>query len=167
VTHADAFLLDILRAPEDPAPRLVFADWLDERGPTPVRHYHLPNWLRLAWVRNRPDGYGSHYYRGYRATSAASSVVMEITDWLQAPRQNLGGRLDHWGSTQVAGYLCFVNEPYSSEDVALAFLRPLADHLGCPRAFARRAAWAECGGGKPVSGLCRVLLFPPLPPPAG
>ena len=32
MTHADAFLQAILDAPDDDAPRLLFADWLDERG---------------------------------------------------------------------------------------------------------------------------------------
>lgn len=32
MTHADAFLQDILAHPEDDAPRLIFADWLEEQG---------------------------------------------------------------------------------------------------------------------------------------
>lgn len=32
MTHADAFLRDILAHPEDDAPRLIFADWLEEQG---------------------------------------------------------------------------------------------------------------------------------------
>jgi uncharacterized protein (TIGR02996 family) len=162
VSHVDAFLLDILGAPEDPVPRLIFADWLDERGPTPVRHDHLPNWLRLAWARNRPGGARASY-----RTAAAWAVSIEIEDWLQGLRPGWEGCLDHWGSTRVAGHLCLVNEPYSSEEAALAFLRPLADHLHCPLAFARRTAWAEHDSGVRVGGLCRVLIFPPPPTPAG
>src|SRR5690348_11385636 len=30
--HADAFLRDILAHPDDDAPRLIFADWLEEQG---------------------------------------------------------------------------------------------------------------------------------------
>jgi uncharacterized protein (TIGR02996 family) len=32
MTHADAFLQDILAHPDDDAPRLIFADWLEEQG---------------------------------------------------------------------------------------------------------------------------------------
>src|ERR1022692_1698756 len=32
MTHEDAFLQAILAAPDDDAPRLIFADWLEERG---------------------------------------------------------------------------------------------------------------------------------------
>ena len=32
MTHAEAFLQDILAHPDDDAPRLIFADWLEEQG---------------------------------------------------------------------------------------------------------------------------------------
>jgi uncharacterized protein (TIGR02996 family) len=32
MTHADAFLQDILAHPDDDSPRLIFADWLEEQG---------------------------------------------------------------------------------------------------------------------------------------
>ncbi|HZV05495.1 MAG TPA: TIGR02996 domain-containing protein [Gemmataceae bacterium] len=32
MTHSDAFLRDILNHPDDDAPRLIFADWLEEQG---------------------------------------------------------------------------------------------------------------------------------------
>ena len=32
MTHDEAFLRDILEAPEDDGPRLVYADWLEENG---------------------------------------------------------------------------------------------------------------------------------------
>ena len=31
-THEEAFLEDIVAHPDDDAPRLVFADWLDDHG---------------------------------------------------------------------------------------------------------------------------------------
>lgn len=34
MAHADAFLKDILAHPDDDAPRLIFADWLEEQGDT-------------------------------------------------------------------------------------------------------------------------------------
>jgi uncharacterized protein (TIGR02996 family) len=35
MTHQDAFLADILAHPDDDAPRLVYADWLDDHGDEP------------------------------------------------------------------------------------------------------------------------------------
>jgi uncharacterized protein (TIGR02996 family) len=32
MSHADGFLSDIRAHPEDDAPRLIYADWLDEQG---------------------------------------------------------------------------------------------------------------------------------------
>src|SRR5579884_2831930 len=32
MTHADAFLEDILANPDDDGPRLIYADWLEENG---------------------------------------------------------------------------------------------------------------------------------------
>jgi uncharacterized protein (TIGR02996 family) len=32
MTHEEAFLQAIIESPEDDAPRLVYADWLEERG---------------------------------------------------------------------------------------------------------------------------------------
>ncbi len=32
MTHDDAFLQAIIERPDDDAPRLIYADWLDERG---------------------------------------------------------------------------------------------------------------------------------------
>jgi uncharacterized protein (TIGR02996 family) len=32
MTHEQAFLADIIGNPDDPGPRLVYADWLDEQG---------------------------------------------------------------------------------------------------------------------------------------
>ena len=32
MTHDDAFLQAIIECPDDDAPRLIYADWLDERG---------------------------------------------------------------------------------------------------------------------------------------
>src|SRR4051812_18286256 len=34
MTHDEAFLKDIIEHPDDDAPRLIYADWLDEHGQT-------------------------------------------------------------------------------------------------------------------------------------
>lgn len=44
MTHADAFLQDILAHPDDDAPRLIFADWLEEQG-------HANSTARAEFIR--------------------------------------------------------------------------------------------------------------------
>jgi uncharacterized protein (TIGR02996 family) len=49
VAMLEAFLRDVWWAPAgDDGPALIFADWLDERGPTPVVLDKLPNWMQAA-----------------------------------------------------------------------------------------------------------------------
>src|SRR3954469_18795927 len=52
VTHEEAFLHDILRHPTDDAPRLIFADWLDDHG-QPQRGEFIRTQVGLA--RLGPD----------------------------------------------------------------------------------------------------------------
>src|SRR5215471_8366549 len=49
-----AFLADILEHPDDDAPRLVFADWLDENG-DPERAEFIRLHVQLARVPDAPD----------------------------------------------------------------------------------------------------------------
>jgi uncharacterized protein (TIGR02996 family) len=49
VTHDDAFLQSILEAPDDDSPRLIYADWLDERGDPRAEFLRLE--CRLARLR--------------------------------------------------------------------------------------------------------------------
>ena len=53
MTHADAFLQAILDAPDDDAPRLLFADWLDEQG-DPDRAEFIR--VQIALERRAPPG---------------------------------------------------------------------------------------------------------------
>jgi uncharacterized protein (TIGR02996 family) len=41
MTHDDAFLQAIIERPDDDAPRLIYADWLDERGDPRARRRRL------------------------------------------------------------------------------------------------------------------------------
>jgi uncharacterized protein (TIGR02996 family) len=38
MTPEDAFLLDVLANPDDPAPRLIYADWLEDKGDLRAKH---------------------------------------------------------------------------------------------------------------------------------
>src|SRR4051794_30439631 len=56
MTPADAFLCDIIEHPEDDAPRLVYADWLDDHG-QPERAEFIRLQCRLASLPDRdPQG---------------------------------------------------------------------------------------------------------------
>src|SRR5262245_38343641 len=48
MTHADAFLQDILAHPDDDAPRLIFADWLEEQGD--ANSVARAEFIRVQWV---------------------------------------------------------------------------------------------------------------------
>jgi uncharacterized protein (TIGR02996 family) len=146
LSRAAAFLEDLHVNPADDGLAGIFADWLDERGPTPVRLHHLPNWLRLAWLRGVPSGEG----RG--RLTAGWAVAMEMDRRFETTRY--AAALDHWGSTTVAGRLCFVNEPYQYAADVLAQCRTLASLVGGVAAYARQSDWGH--------GTVRGLVFPPL-----
>src|SRR5947209_6703837 len=55
MTHADAFLQAILDAPDDDAPRLLYADWLDEHG-DPDRAEFIRVQIALAARRSASPG---------------------------------------------------------------------------------------------------------------
>ena len=52
----DAFLADIIEHPEDDTPRLVFADWLEDRGDAPGRD--LAEFIRLQIELEEPRDEG-------------------------------------------------------------------------------------------------------------
>ena len=126
----------------------VIADWLTDHSlATPVRLHHFPDWLRLAWLRNRP----ADAEKGWH-TTARWQVCDEIVAWLRRANEYVGG-LDHWGTTRLGGQLCFVNEPYVSLDSLRRWMRPLADHLRALLVVTDQSAWNP---GRTM----RALLFP-------
>jgi uncharacterized protein (TIGR02996 family) len=150
------FLVTIRDDFDDDGLRRIFADFLDELGPTPVRGHRVPKWLRMAWARNRPDP-----VRRWGQGTSASAVWEELKEWLGRPlgRQALLSGVSHDGSTVVGGYRCWVTEPFAGEEAALRYLRPLARHLGAVDAFSR-CTWHAREQTWP--GRCvRILLFPP------
>jgi uncharacterized protein (TIGR02996 family) len=155
------FLRSIRDDFDDDGLRLIFADFLDDLGPGPVRSHHLPRWLGAAWVRNRPKG----VRRWGRRTSAAG-VREELAEWLSWPldRQPLLSGVVHDGTTVVGGYRCWVTEPFAGEEGAIRYLRPLARHLGCVDAFSR-VAWRARDQTWPGQSV-RILLFPPPSSPS-
>jgi uncharacterized protein (TIGR02996 family) len=154
------FLASIREAFDDDSVRLIFADLLDELGPTPVRGHRVPTWLRTAWARNRPDP-----VRRWGRGTSSSAVREELRHWLGLPlgRQPLLSGVAHDGSTVVGGYRAWVTEPFGGEEAALHYLRPLARHLGAVDAFSR-LTWHARDQTWPGSCL-RILLFPPPPAP--
>lgn len=128
--------------------RLVFADYLDERGTTPVRSQWLTEWVRLAWLRNRP----ADLDRSRLHSRCRWHVYLDLEGWLNDQGQP---DLDHWGSTEIAGITCLVSEPYLDFEDGLQALRPLAQVVGGVD-VACRASYH-----RPPSTI-RVLLFPPL-----
>ena len=52
----DAFLAEILAAPDDDAPRMVFADWLEDNG-DPQRAEFVRAQVRLAGMSWRQPGH--------------------------------------------------------------------------------------------------------------
>lgn len=141
-----AALRDIHEHPEDEARRLILADLLDEWGATPVQLHHLPNWLRLAWIRHAPEGARRKGYWG-RSRTDGCSVSQDIARWYAD-----SSWLDHWGSSTIAGLPCFVNEPYRDIEAGLFLFRDLARDVGGVDCYARVSAWGY--------GTRRFLLFP-------
>jgi hypothetical protein len=113
---------------------------------------HVPNWLRLAWLRARP---GQRHYRG---GTAGWEVFTEVNEVLTAAGHP---GLDHWGSTQVGGKLCFVTEPYQDVPTVAAEMQYLASIVGGTPTASRESDWGH--------GTVRGLLVPPdeAAPPSG
>lgn len=75
MTHEEAFLRAIVEAPDDPAPRLVFADWLEEHGGGTTPHLirlfrdRPPRRREPLWfsglLHDLPDGFEVGYYCGF------------------------------------------------------------------------------------------------------
>jgi uncharacterized protein (TIGR02996 family) len=158
-TGLSGFLDALGRDPDDEATRAVLADYLDERGPTPVDPNRLPDWLRLAWLRDRPRP-GERLY-----SRTGWAVAGEIGLWLEQLPRRCYVRLDHWGRTVLDGVPAFVNEPYADVGDAAAHLRPLADRLGCVLAYARLAYHGRGAAAGVRAALARVLLLPAPPAP--
>jgi hypothetical protein len=116
-------------------------------SPSPVRSSHLPLWLKRLWQRHRPADAVTRRY----ARSSADDIFAEIDAWLMRGRRF--SLFDHWGSTEIDGQLCLVNEPYATIRDATEHLQPLADLLGC-----EVVSSVESYHG---AGTIRVLLFPP------
>jgi uncharacterized protein (TIGR02996 family) len=134
------FLAAIRDQPLNPGPLEVFADWLDEQPTEPVRPSHLPNWLRLAWLRN------------VRSPGLWGLDRRDTTGWAVAEEIQGLMLLDHWGSVRIGTLTAFVNEPYIERAVALADFQDLASLVGGVAAFRWRSEWGH--------GTESVLLFP-------
>ena len=55
MTHDEAFLQAIIDNPDDDAPRLIYADWLEERG-DPRGEFIRVQWRWRGWQRMTRGG---------------------------------------------------------------------------------------------------------------
>jgi uncharacterized protein (TIGR02996 family) len=71
VTHEEAFLRAVCEAPDDPVPRLVYADWLEEHGGGTTPHLirlfrdRPPRRREPLWVSGSPAGLPDGFEVGY------------------------------------------------------------------------------------------------------
>jgi uncharacterized protein (TIGR02996 family) len=77
MTHADAFLQDILAHPDDDTPRLIFADWLEEQG-------DAGNIVRAEFIRVQC------------ALAAAQLPEQQRAGLVRREQQLLGERAEEW-----------------------------------------------------------------------
>jgi hypothetical protein len=114
-----------------------------------IRDYHLPNWLRLAWLRGARR-YGRPPHLGTRGRD----VFCEVEGFLDhvAGREGRPALLTYWGSAVIGGRLCLVTgSPANLIDV-VDYLTPLAEMVGARMGLV--PSWAAGGG-------IDVVLQPP------
>ncbi len=93
MTHEDAFLQAMTEAPDDDGPRLVYADWLEERGDPRGEFLRLECWLRglretcpeSRGLRQRLSVLGGKLDVHWLA--AACRVHLETGPWHEHPRR--------------------------------------------------------------------------------
>jgi uncharacterized protein (TIGR02996 family) len=84
MTHEEAFLADIREHPDDDAPRLIFADWLDENGDADRAEFIR---LRIAHHRERWSGTDPRHLRSLELlTKHWSDWVGKLADLVRYNR---------------------------------------------------------------------------------
>jgi uncharacterized protein (TIGR02996 family) len=95
MTHADAFLQAILDAPDDDAPRLLFADWLEEYGDSDRAEF-IRIQVALAWPssglapalwsrqRELLDRHGQEWSAPARAVAASCAFARGFIEEIEA-----------------------------------------------------------------------------------
>jgi len=155
VTNEADLVQALVDNPDDRGLALVLEDfWQDLGRASPVRRNHLPNWLRLAWLRK------VRVARSRYGGTKNMHLVYEIDHFLRENGlRKIRNPLDRWGSTVIAARLCFVTELRVPLTVCRSLFRPLG--------ILFNSAW----GASPVSHwnpgvCCRAVLFPPkvMPP---
>lgn len=133
---------------------------------TPVKLWHLPDWLRRGWLAYRRHGYpviegcDNNGYEGYRCcrgyySTTKSNVLTDISRWLgQVDDKFSFANIDHWGSTTICGLPCFANEPYMTPESACIQARMLSRAVGCVGIGLPKGIWH--------TGTVRVLFIPTL-----
>lgn len=80
MTEHDAFLADILENPEDDAPRLIYADWLDERGESERAEFIRVQCALAREPLDHPD-YPRWQQREAQLQPRAYSWAGPLTEW--------------------------------------------------------------------------------------
>jgi hypothetical protein len=111
-------------------------------NPSPVRHGHVPNWLRLRILKR----IGCHD----RDTAGAAVLGVAVS----GHNYILDYWLDHWGSTNHRGRTAFVTEPYNGTPDVLEAAARFAERLGIK--------WHVCANSWWYPGwTVRILFYEP------
>lgn len=88
--------------------------------PSEVQRRRVPNWLRLALLRE---------FGCLRGLNAGADVLNHALDQIGG---NVHNWLDHWGATILSnGQKVLVSEPYQVSNKSLEVVAELADRVGC------------------------------------
>ncbi len=135
MTTADAFLADIVAHPDDDAPRLIYADYLDDQG-QPERAEFIRVQCALARWPCECDDVERVYHDECRCKEKAE---------LQRREQGLNAYLSEW-SAALPGVLCgggpnlVVKYGADGRGIDYHFRRGFVERVSCPC-----AAWLEHG----------------------
>ncbi len=126
-TIRENFIQDIIEHPEDDAPRLIFADWLDENG-EPERAELIRVQIRLAELKPGPEEHRKassmleRYRKGdpvpLRGKTPAVLLLREALLLGNIPMPWLGYPL--WAMTDVEHIASFTGRPASTSGAVLA-----------------------------------------------
>lgn len=112
--------------------------------PSPVRHHHVPDWLRRRCLKRFGTG-GNGDTSGWHVIHHAVEQVVDgrSRHWL-----------DHFGSTTIGDRRAFAIEPYNLTRPCLADVFRLGDELGLDVEIDANSWWYP---GRTI----RVLFFEP------
>jgi len=150
MSDRDAFLAAIAAAPEDDAPRLVYADWLEENG-DPEHAEFIRVQCEIELLRRRPDTDEAAYQRATVAGHLDSPVPSDFSPSMhrfaalaRRERRIVRAHKDRW-----IGPLSDLEEDYDSY-LSVTFRRGFVDEVAMTTA-------AFLDAGEAVRDLCPLL----------